>query len=137
MKLSTFSLALLLTVMAHNSHAYTSTEFLKKCETAHKAVPNEKPQQSVNRALDFGACTGFVGGVVSGVDLIGNLLRSQKAIKQNFICLPPNKPANELLQEVISYIKQNQKSQGNAPAQLSIYNALAPRYRCSPSKGAK
>lgn len=130
-------LALLLCVMASgNAFALTSQQFYNKCSSAYKAADAETPQQAVDRALDAGSCSGYVGGVINGINLIGNMLGQQKAVKKNFICLPKGLQSQALLQDVLKYIKDNQSlSQG--PVQLSVYNAMTTRYPCEEFDASK
>ncbi len=119
--------------VSFNSQAFSVSNFIQKCSTAHQSKPDETPQQTVNRALDAGSCGGFVGGVISGVNLVGNILIKQNVMPNNFICLPPKKQVNELLVEVLKYMNNTPELHG-APAQLGVYNALATTYTCAKPK---
>ncbi len=121
--------ALLLLSFATNSQAYTAQEFLQRCDNLTTAQERETTQEIADRAMNFGACSGFVGGVISGVDLIGKLLEQKNLIPHGFICLPPNKPANTLLAEVLTYLRDNPEQQ-SSNAQLAVYNAVATAYPC-------
>lgn len=123
------SLLLMLFFVSQQASAISAEQFYKKCHNIHQAGETETVQQSVNRALDAGSCGGYIGGVINGVNLVGNMLASQGAVKKNFICLPEGKQAQGLLVEVLQYIKANKNLSG-APVQLSVYNALSESYSC-------
>lgn len=126
--ITAFSLAALLLGSA-NVYALTGQQFYDKCVDTYKAPEQETAREAVGRALNAGSCSGYLGGVINGVNLVGNMLGQQKIIKKNFICLPQGKQAQELLQQALDYIKANPKM-AEVPAQLSIYNVMAASYPC-------
>lgn len=90
----------------------------------------------MTKALDMGSCSGMVGGVVNGVNLVGNMLGRQGAIKKNFICLPENIKATDLLNETLEYIEKNEKHHKLA-AHLSVYAFMTEKYPCKEFSGEK
>ena len=125
--------ALFFGLITQQASAISAEEFYAKCNSVHQAKDSETTQQSIHRALDTGSCSGYIGGVINGVNLVGNMLGSQGAVQKNFICLPEGKQAQELLVEVLQYIQAN-PTLSVAPAQLSIYNALSKHYPCKKFK---
>ncbi|BBB29153.1 Rap1a/Tai family immunity protein [Neptunomonas japonica] len=110
--------------------AISAQQFYDKCHNINQSKSQETPSQAVTRALEAGSCTGYVGGVINGVNLVGNMLGQQKAVKKNFICLTKNTQIQELLYESLQYIKEHEKL-SDAPVQISIYNAMTANYPCT------
>lgn len=121
---------LFLFFLSVQAKALSSQEYYQKCKDSYRTKTSESPQQAVDRALSTGSCTGYIGGVINGINLVGSMLRKQKALDKNFICLSQKKQANELLEEVLDYI-ENHKQYADAPVQLSIYNHMAKTYSCA------
>lgn len=125
-----FSISLACATVAY---AYTSAQdFYKTCNDAYKSPHAESAEEAVSRALVAGSCAGYVGGVINGINLVGNMLGQQKAVDRNFICLPAKKQSQELLVEVLDYIAGHPDI-ANSPAQLSVYNAFSRKYPCTGS----
>ena len=82
---------------------------------------------------DAGSCSGFVGGVIQGVNLIGNLLRAQNAIERQFICLPEGLQAAQLLEAVLVDLRKRPDDIA-APAELHIYRTIGTKYPCAKSE---
>ncbi len=108
----------------------TGQDFVQRCKNLNQAKQKgETVQQIVDRALDMGSCAGFVGGVINGINLVGNMLRQQKAMDKNFICLPQGIQANTLVNELINYL-ETRTNDINAPLSLHIYNKFVSQYPC-------
>ena len=123
------SAAILLSLFSSSSYALTSQEFYDKCNNLYQSPGKETPQDAVNRALNAGSCSGFVGGMINGFNLVGNMLGQKGAVKRNFVCLPAGKQSQELLDEVIAYIKENPEK-ASEPVQISVYNTFVLGYPC-------
>lgn len=130
--LSIAMLALVFLVFGNDAHSYSAQEFSDNCRDAYKSTEGETAEDAVSRALVAGSCAGYVGGVINGINLVGNMLGQQKAVDKNFICLPEKKQSQALVYEVLEYIDQH-PTLANSPVQLSIYNAFSKLYPCSPS----
>ncbi|HHH36811.1 MAG TPA: hypothetical protein ENK48_08315 [Gammaproteobacteria bacterium] len=112
------------------AQALTGNEFLLRCKDVnHAKKGRETIQEVVDRALDAGSCAGYVGGVINGINLVGNMLRQQKAMKKNFICLPQGMQASALVKQMVEYLEKNPKTL-KAPVSLHIYNHFARSYPC-------
>lgn len=109
--------------------AFTGADFVEKCHDVNLAKGAETPQQAINRALDMGSCGGFVGGVVQGVNLVGELLQAQRAAPHNFICAPSELHPMDIVREVSGYISQHAEMK-NLPAQAAVYSAMVTKYPC-------
>jgi hypothetical protein len=109
--------------------AISAQQFYDKCNNINQSKSQETASEAVTRALEAGSCTGYVGGVINGVNLVGNMLGQQKAVKKNFICLTKKKQVQELLYESLQYIKEHENLR-DAPAQISIYNVMTANYPC-------
>jgi hypothetical protein len=127
--------ALSLAMFSSQSYALTGQEFHDKCQGLYTSPGKETPQEAVSRALNAGSCSGFVGGMIEGVSLIGRMLEHKGAVKKNFICLPPGKKSQQLLEEVLTYVENNPKVAGE-PVQVSIYNTFAESYPCIDNSAA-
>lgn len=126
----TVTLIILMSLLnSTQAFAISAQQFYDKCHNINQSKKQETPNEAVTRALEAGSCTGYIGGVINGVNLVGNMLGRQKAVKKNFICLTKNKQVQELLIESLDYIKHHENLQA-APVQLSIYNAMATNYPC-------
>lgn len=79
--ITAFSLAALLLGSA-NVYALTGQQFYDKCVDTYKAPEQETAREAVGRALNAGSCSGYLGGVINGVNLVGNMLGQQKIIKR-------------------------------------------------------
>ena len=113
------------------SHAALSGgQLVKKCKLSFSADQNLDLKQSLNVALDTGACSGFIGGVTHGVNLIGAMLMKQGAIKKNFICLPQGIHAKTLTEISMRYIESNPDKQ-NLPAQIGVFEAIVKEFPCN------
>lgn len=125
-----FIFCLFLFFALQNAWAFTGEQFLNKCDQVHQIKSTtETIQESIDRALDAGSCTGFVGGVIQGVNLAGDLLRAQNVIRRQFICLPTGIKAANLLEIVLQDLRK-QPDDINAPAQLHIYRSIGKKYSC-------
>lgn len=125
-----FLVAVLLVAMSP-TYALTGGEILEKCKASISPPPNSEPtQKAISRFLDAGTCAGYVGGVLSGVDLVGSMMQQQKLANRNFICVPTNIHSQLLLKEVVEYIEKNPKEKGT-PAQLVIYQLFSKKYPCT------
>jgi len=131
-----FVFSFFLLTITSQAFALSSLQFLEKCRKAHVHKKTDTPQKIVTKALDMGSCSGMVGGVVNGVNLVGNMLGRQGAIKKNFICLPENIKATDLLIEALGYIEKN-KQHHNLAAHLSIYAFMTGKYPCDEFSGEK
>lgn len=134
-----FSIALFLVSLtaASPSLSYTGAEFLEGCSKATGAAPKgETPQQTVNRALQAGTCVGYVGGVINGLNLVGNMLRQQGGMKKNFICISEKVQAPKLLQLLLSDLEK-QTANMDAPVQLHIYRVFTQHYPCAEDAAPK
>ncbi len=86
-------------------------------------------QRMLAVALDSGACAGFVGGVVQGVNLVGGMLMMQGAAKKNFICASEQVHARQLVEVTLKFIKAN-PDMAKLPAHINVYEALSREYPC-------
>ncbi|BCG66007.1 MAG: hypothetical protein methR_P3879 [Methyloprofundus sp.] len=118
--------------MTPTAFALTGDDIYKKCSKALDVPKNEKQQQAITRFLDVGTCAGFVGGVLSGVNLVGDMMQQQGIVKRNFICLPKEQHSQALLKEVIHYLDEH-KNELKLPAQVIIYKAFSQKYPCKPT----
>jgi len=123
-------LTLALLLPCTNAQAISGKAFYDKCS---KALSNpeqgETPQEAVNRALNAGSCTGYVGGTIKGINLVGNMLMAKGKIKRNFICLPEGIQANKLLVDLLGYL-YSKPAELNAPIQMHLYNKFTKKYPC-------
>lgn len=127
-------IAVLLTMLPTGASALTAGELAKKCtDSLQQGSTNQPTQETAARLLDAGSCAGFVGGVISGVNLVGNLLRQQDAMKRNFICLPQNTHAQALVRVVIEHITAHSEDK-NVPAELAVYKAMILKFPCQTPK---
>lgn len=127
--------ALLITALfglgATTSHAALSgAQLVKKCKVSFSANEDLNLKEGLNVALDSGACSGFIGGVTHGVNLIGAMLMKQGAIKKNFICLPQGIHAKTLTEISMRYIESN-PDKHNLPAQIGVFEAIVKEFPCN------
>ena len=124
-------LALALLLPCTNAQAISGKAFYDKCS---KALSNpeqaETPQEAVNRALNAGSCTGYVGGTIKGINLVGNMLMAKGKLKRNFICLPEGIQANKLLMDLLGYLYKK-PAELDAPIQMHLYNKFTKEYPCT------
>ena len=78
-------------LITQQASAISAEEFYAKCNSVHQAKDSETTQQSIHRALDTGSCSGYIGGVINGINLVGNMLGSQGAVEKNFVYLRAGK----------------------------------------------
>lgn len=110
--------------------ALSGGEYIDKCSPEKIGSLSGSAQESIDKALDAGSCTGFTGGVLNGANLIGQMLIKQKALKVNFICLPGKLHATALVEKSVAYIR-NKPALKDLPAQAGIFEALSNAYPCS------
>jgi hypothetical protein len=108
---------------------FTGDRFYSKCNKVNLTKGEETPNEAVQRALSAGSCSGFVGGVVKGVNLVGNMLQAQGAAQRNFICLPQGQHAMDLVRAVTTYIDSHDEVK-SLPAQAAVYAALVEKFPC-------
>jgi len=126
-----FIFTLMLLLPASYAHAISGKAFYDKCSKALSNTEHgETPQEAVNRALNAGSCTGYVGGTIKGINLVGNMLMSKGKIKRNFICLPEGIQANKLLMDLLGYL-YSKPDELNAPVQMHLYNKFTTQYPCA------
>lgn len=124
-------LSVILSMSASPAFSYSGTEFLQHCNEATGApAQGETPQQTVNRALQAGTCVGYVGGVINGLNLVGNMLRQQGGVKKNFICIGKKVQAPKLLKDLLGELEK-QPQDMEAPVSLHIYRVFTERYPCA------
>lgn len=111
------------------SAGFTGSDFVQKCRDVNLAKSAESSQEAVNRALDMGSCGGFVGGVVQGVNLVGDMLQAQGASNRNFICSPRELHPMDIIRLVSEYIQKNPRFE-KLSAQSAVYAAMIGRYPC-------
>lgn len=116
-------------LLSSHAMALTGQEYIDKCDPEALKGQSADPQAALKRALDAGSCTGFTGGVMQGINFIGNMLQSQKAMSKNFICLTDEVHALGLVEIAYNHIKGKEKLLG-LPAQAGIYEALVSKYPC-------
>lgn len=130
-------LALFLLLPGSYAHAISGKAFYNKCSKAVSSTKQgETPQEAVTRALNAGSCTGYVGGTINGINLVGNMLMTDGKLKRNFICLPEGIQANKLLMELLSYL-YSKPAELNAPVQMHLYNKFTKEYPCAEPSKAK
>ncbi len=122
--------AVLICLLPLPGFAMTGHDVYEKCTASVQQPPaSESTQKAITRFLDAGTCAGFVGGVLSGVNLVGEMMRQQNIIKRNFVCLPENKHSQILLKELLEYLQANTEDR-DLPAQLVIYKVFSQKYPC-------
>lgn len=126
-------IAALLAVLPTCASALTGGELATKCANSLQQESTQSNQETAARLLDMGSCAGFVGGVISGVNLVGNLLRQQDAMKRNFICLPQNTHAQALVRVVVEHISAHAEDK-KLPAELAVYKAMTTKFPCKTPK---
>ena len=118
--------------MPNVASALTSGELAGKCQSALQALPeSESKKAAVTRFLNVGTCSGYIGGTVAGINLVGTMLQQQKVVKQNFICAPKGLHSQQLLKMFVTYVDRNKKLK-KEPSQFVIYKMLREKYPCKP-----
>ncbi len=120
----------LLFLFSQTAMALSGGEYVEKCSPEKIGSMAGSAQQSIDKALDAGSCTGFTGGVLNGANLVGKMLIKQNALKANFICLPGKLHATALVEKSVTYIRNKPKLK-DLPAQAGIFEALSNAYPCS------
>jgi len=112
-------------------HAMTAQELLDKCShLPNNSAKEESPQRTVSRIMDAGSCAGFVGGVISGINLIGNMMMQKKIIEYNFFCLPQAAHSQELLNLTLEHIKKNKKL-ASSRAEVAVFHIFNSKFSCA------
>lgn len=120
----------LLALLPLTSHAISSETFYNQCKSAFQPpAEGEENRRTAERLIEAGTCVGFVGGTVSGINLMSNLMRQQNLIRKNLICMPPGNNPRQMMSEVISYLDKN-ADQRKLPLEAVIYHYFMNRYPC-------
>ena len=128
------ALPVALLLISQPALALSCGEYVEKCAPEKIGSLSGSAQQSIDKALDAGSCTGFTGGVLNGANLVGQMLIKQNALKANFICLPGKLHATALVGKSVTYIRNKPKLK-DLPAQAGIFEALSNAYPCSGNPG--
>jgi len=115
-----------------NVQAMTGEELLTKCSNIQESNVKDKnsSKQTVSKILDAGSCAGFVGGVISGINLVGNMMLQKKIIEYNFVCLPKAVHSQQLLNIVLDDIEKDKKL-AEVRAELAIFHIFNSKFSCA------
>ncbi|MDH5258190.1 MAG: Rap1a/Tai family immunity protein [Gammaproteobacteria bacterium] len=111
--------------------AMSGQELVEKCSKISAQASDTAPKQaSISQIMDAGSCAGYIGGVISGVNLVGNMMMQKKIIKYNFICMPQKVHAQQLLEIAVDNIKKDPKL-ASSRAEVAIFDIFNSNFSCA------
>ncbi len=121
--------ALMLLVWAP-AHALTSEQLINACKNSQQKLPQDAQREdAIRKLLDTGTCAGFIGGAVSGINVVGSLMKQQGVTKRDLICLPKDISPPQLVDMFVKHVDSHPEEK-KLPAQLGIYRYFVGNFPC-------
>ncbi len=112
------------------AQAMTSEQLVGACKNSQqKLAQDAKREDAIRKLLDTGTCAGFIGGAVSGINVVGSLMKQQGVTKRDLICLPTDISPPQLVNMFVKHIDSHPEEK-QLPAQLGIYRYFVSNFPC-------